>query len=287
MKIVVTGATGYIGQKLVAALSKDNQVFALVRENSDRSQIKEYVKEFILYHDQNIYRDMERIQPDLVVHLAGVFYSVHSQENIKALLEANIVFGTVVLDAAVSCGCRNIINTASYWQNYGGEEYNPVNLYAATKQSMEDILRFYIHARNCRAITLQIFDTYGKDDHRNKLFNRLRDMKDGESIDMSGGGQKLYFCHIDDVVNGYIKAIQLLDRMSYGQYKKYALRGEYPIELKKLVEAYLKAANKKIQVNWGRVAYREREIMDPSGIGEVLPEWKISKLNIFFKERWE
>lgn len=274
MRIVITGATGYIGHFLTRSLSNAHNIFAVVRENSNTKSIKKYIDELIIYKENEIYNDMNRIKPDLFIHLAGVFYSQHSPDNIKNLLESNIIFGTILLDSVVTSGCRNIINTASYWQNYGGNTYDPVNLYAAAKQSMEDILLYYVQAKQCKAITLQIFDSYGPYDDRRKILNIIRDMKDGTQIDMSKGDQKLFYCHIQDLVNAYMHTIQLLNDMPSTQYHKYALREEQPVTLKKIIQTYLKISKKHIHINWGGCDYREREIMDPSGIGEVLPGWK-------------
>lgn len=274
MRIVITGATGYIGRYVTESISNANDVFAIVRETSDIKIIEKYVNEIIIYKENKIYDDMRRIKPDLLIHLAGVFYSDHSSDTIKNLLESNIVFGAILLDSVVSSGCKGIINTASYWQNYGGNVYNPVNLYAATKQSMEDIIIYYVQAKRCKAITLQIFDSYGPCDNRRKILNIIRDMKEGEQIDMSEGNQKLYYCHIQDLVNAYVLAIQMLNDMPDRQYQKYALRGEHPVTLKKIIQTYLDISKKDIHINWGKYDYREREIVDPYGIGEVLPGWR-------------
>ena len=56
--------------------------------------------------------------------------------------------------------------------------------------------------------------------------------------------------------------------------KKYSVRGEKPIELKLFVEQYIKSVGNIVSVKWGNRPYMEREIMDPSGYGIVLPGWK-------------
>ncbi len=274
MKIVITGATGYIGSHLAHAIGQEHEVFAVVRRNSDTTELGDCVKDCIVFEKDRIYCLLEELGPDACVHLAGVFYGEHSSDTIGDLLESNLIFSAVMFDAAVSAGCRRIINTGTYWQHFSGEEYNPVNLYAATKQAAEDILLYYVKAKGCSAITLQIFDSYGPDDHRRKILNMIRDLDDGARIDMTGGEQKMYYCHIEDLVSGYMQALKLVAAMEAGSYARYALRDENPVSLRKLVEEFLRIQGKHLDINWGGRTYRDREIMDPSGIGTVLPGWK-------------
>lgn len=274
MKIAVTGATGYIGSHLISVLSREHEVLAIVRDTSDAAGIEPYVKEFATYDRERIYDSLAAARPEVLIHLAGVFYGEHDAHNIANLLESNLVFSTIVFDAAVAAGCRKIINTGTYWQQFSGEAYNPVNLYAATKQAAEDMLLYYVKAKGCSAVTLQIFDSYGPDDNRNKILNMINKLEDGASIDMSQGRQKMYYCHIEDLVSGYMRAIPLIHEMESGAYARYALRGQEPQELRELIEEFLKISGKHLKINWGGRAYRDREILDPAGIGTVLPGWK-------------
>ncbi len=274
MKIVITGGTGYIGRHVADCLAKEHEIYVIVRESSNVSFLKNCVAGIIVYEEETIYDELEKIQPEILIHLSGVFYSQHTRENIKNLLESNVVFSSIVIDAAVKAGCKQIINTGSYWQNYGGEKYNPVNLYAATKQAIEDVIQYYVRAEKCKAITLQIFDTYGPDDPRNKILNKIKELEAGTEFRMSGGEQKVYFCHIEDIVRGYERAVHVLCGMESGKQARYALRGEEPVRLREVVELYLRIQKKQIDIIWGGLAYRDREIMDPTGMGEVLPGWK-------------
>ena len=69
-------------------------------------------------------------------------------------MSSNITFGTQLVEAMVANGCYQFVNTGTSWQHYENDEYNPVNLYAATKQAFEDILRYYVETSALRVITL-------------------------------------------------------------------------------------------------------------------------------------
>lgn len=275
MKIVMTGATGFLGGYIAKRLTELHQVWCIVRKDSIIQDLSS-IPVALIYSDRydNLYDELQKVKPDLVIHLAGIFLGEHNRDNIEGMLEANLKFTCVFWDAAFQAGCKNFINTGTYWQNYLGETYNPVNLYAATKQAAEDLLLYYIKVKKSKAITMQIFDSYGPNDKRNKVLNLVAKLQNGDEIDMSQGEQKLYFCYVEDIVSAYERAIELVVSMDEGEYHKYAIRSKDPISLRTIIDEYLQIAGKDIKCNWGKRSYREREIMNPDGIGEPLPGWE-------------
>lgn len=275
MNIVMTGATSYIGRKLVKRLKEEgHKIYALVRKNSKIDKIKKDAELICCTPYLELYEQMKNIYPDIYINLAGYYCGSHTPEQISMLCEGNFLLPVYVTDAVSAAGCRYIIHTSSVQQCYLGEQYNPLNLYAATKQSFEDVLQYYTSVQKVCAVVLQLFDTYGADDDRNKVFNYIRRMKEGEELAMSPGDQKMYFCYIDDVVEAFIRGIFLVQQQPEGFLGKYAVRGETPISLKEFAESYIGYTKRKIFPQWGKRNYMVREIMNPSGYGETLPGWK-------------
>ncbi len=275
MKIVMTGATAYIGRKLLIRLKEEgHKVYALVRESSDMEQIKGVAEEILCCTPYlELYAKMKKIQPEAYVNLAGYYCGTHTPEKIPLLYESNCLLPAYVTDAVIEAGGTYMIHTASVQQCYMGEAFNPLNLYAATKQSFENVLQYYTSVQSVSGIVLQLFDTYGADDTRNKVFNFVRRMKEGEKLPMSPGEQKMYFCYIDDVVEAYIRALELIQQKEPGFYDKYAVRGNEPIGLKTFIEKYIQYTGRNIVPKWGEREYMKKEIMDPSGYGTPVPDW--------------
>ncbi len=273
---MISGATGYIGISLIRELVKEYHVYALVRKESDLSVLNTLIdKECIIQiNEDNVYKTIRQAQPEYYINLMGKFIVEHSEDNLAELLEGNFDMPVRLLDAVCQAGCKKIINTGTYWQNFNGENNNPVDLYGAVKNAFENIIKFYTEAMECRCITLKLFDTYGPKDTRKKLLTVLAEMKDGESIDLSDCMQKVYYCHIKDVVSAYIAAMGLLDVAKSGYMEEFAVRDKKPVVLKDIIMHLKKLTNKNMKLNFGKRKNRKREIVNPEGIGKIIPGWE-------------
>ena len=170
--------------------------------------------------------------------------------------------------------CKNIINTGTFWQHYSNESYSAVNLYAASKQAFQSIIDFYVESYSIKAITLKLFDNYGPNDSRNKLFNQLsRAARTGNEIDMTMGEQLINLVYIDDVVEAYVVAHDLISEASYKGHQQFRVSSFEEISLKDLVLLYERLLGHPININWGGKPYRDREMFRPPNIGNNLPNW--------------
>lgn len=279
MNILLTGATGFIGHRLLKELQKTDKVFILLRPESNREGLcEDQVFEFSDNVDQLInYIIKNKI--DGIVHLASLYLAQHEAEQIKELILSNIYLGTALLEAAKSTKLKWFLNTGTIWQNYMPEtkDYNPVNLYAATKQAFVDVAKYYIETSDLRFCTLKLCDTYGPNDTRRKilaLFNHIA--QTGETLSMSLGEQKIDLLHIDDVVAGFLKLISLLNS-NVDLKSEYILSSGRYISLRDLAQLYMNVSGQKIRICWGGREYREREVMLPWQEGVVLPDWESLK----------
>lgn len=278
-KILMSGATGFIGSHLLKRLKQEGyEVFIVVRPTTDIRVVKETVPihNIVVMDDrEELYRKINEIQPYIYIHLMGVFCTNHNSGNIMQMIDANIRDALLILDAVNEAGCKKVINTASYWQNRGNRDYAPINLYAATKQAFETLLTHYIENENISVITLTIFDTYGAGDKRKKILNLVYQLKDGETLNLTNGEQTIYLCHIEDIVSGYLTAVEKVKGLESGKALKYALRdGEEPVALKKILMTAVRIWGKNVNLNFGAIERNKAEIEDPNGYGVVLPGWE-------------
>jgi len=279
MKILVTGATGFIGQNLIKLLLESNyEIYCIVRLDSDISKLDTRVK--IFNYDYNIDSLIDFFQNqkfDGIIHLASLFLASHTKNDIENLLSSNIKFGTELLEACKISNVKWFINTGTFWQNYENEDYNPVNLYAATKEAFEIMARYYTETSDLIFTTIKLNDTFGKNDTRNKVFNLWNKIAiSGEVLEMSAGEQIIDISYIEDVISAYELLINHLNSDKKDEYrnKTYVVISSERMSIKELSKAFEEATNTKLNIIWGGRDYRDREVMVPYNQGEIVPSWK-------------
>lgn len=277
MKILITGATGFIGQHLVRRLiDRGDSVSTLVRPTSQTNLIPADANILTIPEDQTQLEDMLKdAQFDGVIHLASNYLMSHSPEDISSLIEANVTFGTRVLDATARANISFFINTGSFSQHFEGKSYCPTNLYAATKQAFQDITQYYAEVSNTNILTLELFNTFGPGDTRPKIFNLWdKAIKEGRTLDMSPGEQIIDINYIDNIIDAYCIAIKHLSSANSRTFngQTYTLTSPERMTIKELARVFAEEVKGALNINFGALPYRDRETMVPYE-GTILPDW--------------
>ena len=205
----------------------------------------------------------------------GSSIAEHQSCQINELIESNITFGLHILEAMKEAQTKLLVNTGTSWQHFNNDDYNPVCLYAASKQAYESLIEFYVQAEGFKVITLKLFDTYGETDNRPKLINLLNKFADEQTeLNMLPGEQILNLVHVDDVCNAFNLAFKILITEKKSCHLKYSVSNNISYQLKEVIQIFESITNKKINVVWGGKPYRKREVMNLWVNGENLPNWK-------------
>ena len=279
MRVLLTGATGFVGGYLVKRLLKErHEVHVLVRPTTDLALFGNDLDRIVSHRHHGTTEGMVELvrnaQPDAVMHLASLFLGEHQSTNVDDLIASNVLLSTQLAEAMAVNEVQLLINVGTSWQHYEDGRYNPVNLYAATKQAYRSILRYYIEAANLKVINLELFDTYGPNDQRGKLFALLDRLRtSGDTLAMSPGDQQLDPVYIDDVSEAFIAALKRLRSDVVQDEETYSVRSQNPIKLKDLVKTYEDVAGSILKIEWGGRPYRAREVMVPWSRGETIPGW--------------
>lgn len=276
-RVLITGITGYIGSKLAQRLLPDWEVYGLVRTPLRTEYIESIREKIKLLSWDGSYESVEQAvmecKPDLVYHLATYYTGRHGGEDTPALIQSNIVFGGYLLEAMVSCGCKNLIYANTVMCHYQGEEYRPLNLYAATKRAFSDLMAYYADAGLLRTGTLVLSDTYGPGDHRPKILNLIRQaIQRNEPMDLSDGQQDYDLVYIDDVTAAFeLAGKQLLEGRWNNQ--TFQVCSDCPLSLKDTVEKMLEVNGLSFQGQWGQRPPAERDMREAVRRYLTLPDW--------------
>lgn len=261
MKLAITGGTGFIGGAFRAAADQYGAQVRNIPRGTAPAEMAGMLQEF---------------QPDAVVHLAACSVQVHKADDVEPLLRSNIEFGTQVLEAMVQAGVSVFVNCGSYWQELGTSRTG-FNLYSASKNAFEQILRFYVGANNLQAISLRLYESISENDPRPKLFTQLiSSVKafSGQPIEfnLTSGEQKTFFLHISDVVSGLYTAAKTAAALPAGGYEVFELRSGEAVSVKEAVEYFSMLHPGCLRLLWGQLPGNARQMI-PEMKYPPLPHW--------------
>lgn len=278
-RALLTGVTGFLGSYTARCLIADGwQVTAVVRTSSRTELLPAAVREQVVFYDAE-HMDLREIvreaAPDVVFHLAAYYTTIHSYDEIDDLIASNVTFGTKLLDAMDRNHVRRLVYARSSWQHYSGDDYEPANLYAASKEAFDAIVRFYEAANGLQRIGLTLFDTYGEDDRRNKLLAVLPKIAaEGKRLALSPGEQQVDFVHAEDAARAFVLAGSYLAEGRVELCGDYIVSSGTAVTLRELIRRYEYLRGEQMPVDWGARPYRVREIMIPWRGGRILPGWE-------------
>ena len=232
MKVLVTGAAGFIGFHLAnKLLARGDEVVGLDNLNAyydvslkqarlDRLEAQERFafSRADLADDAAMQRVFANGRFDAIVNLAaqaGVRYSI---ENPRAYVDANVKGFLNVLEGARHTGTGHLVY-ASTSSIYGlntrlplDEAQNtdhPVSLYAATKKANEAMAHSYAHLFGIASTALRFFTVYGPWGRPDMaLFKFTKGILAGEPIPVFNEGRMVRdFTYVDDIVEGVVRAM--------------------------------------------------------------------------------
>jgi dTDP-6-deoxy-L-talose 4-dehydrogenase (NAD+) len=266
MKILVTGATGFVGSHVINELLKyDHQIIIAVRNKNSVKHLQDKIKviEFDLDNLQsNKNYFSESGKPDLLIHLAWQGLPNYKE---KFHLEKNLPSHSAFLKNIVSNGLQNLVVTGTCFE-YGMKEdclseemeSDPQNPYALAKDKLRKFLEELQKQNSFTLKWIRLFYMYGKGQNPNSLLSQLETaLQKGDKVfNMSGGEQLRDYLPIETVAE-YIVRIALQNKIT----GIINCCSGVPIKVKTFVEKYLEKNKKKINLNLGYYPYPDYEAM--------------------------
>ncbi|MFO7581456.1 NAD-dependent epimerase [Guyparkeria sp.] len=287
MRILVTGAAGFIGSALAARLlARGDTVVGLDNLNDYYDvNLKKARLARLTGQDGFSFERMdvadragmadlfERIGVDRVVHLAaqaGVRYSI---ENPHAYVDSNLVGFTNILEGCRHNGVEHLVYASSS-SVYGANSEmpfsvhhnvdHPLSLYAATKKANELMAHTYASLYDLPTTGLRFFTVYGPWGRPDMaLFKFTKNILEGKPIDVYNYGRhRRDFTYIDDIVEGVIRTLDHTATVnpdwdsaapdpgtSRAPWRVYNIGSHRPIELLRYIELIEEATGRKAELN--------------------------------------
>ena len=277
-RILITGSTSFLGKKLgEKILQDDTDLHVTVRDSSKKDRLPNGLSKDHIHHYKDHFESLAeiigQIRPSLIYNIASFYAREASPNNLDQLVESNLLFGLKLLEAIKTSGVKaSIVNFGSYNQYYqNGNNFEPLNVYSALKNSFFEILKLYSEQLQFNYINLILFDSYGKGDWRNKLLPTIRkSLLSGESLRLPDPKISINLSHIDDIVDGALAASVFTE--TDPKEKTYFLPGD-EIELGELISLVEKIINKTLPIEWHKFGLPKKHIINP-WVGITLPGWK-------------
>lgn len=265
MRILVTGADGFIGSYLIPRLIEDRYNLFLIGSNEDKLKEKfglySICLSFIDLPHNELIQKMVDFSPEVIINLAGYSTSSDSYKDQELLFSANILFLGRLLDALKNVDLRCFIFTGSSTEFFEGDSvFNPAYLYSATKTAGRFILNYYSDVYNFKSIFVTPYNVYGGITGQRKIIDILYDSLDSKfPVDTTAGEQILDFININDLVELFCQILDNIetipDRTNFQ-----AGTGE-GTSIRKLVKILENASGRKANINWGGIPYRKKDTM--------------------------
>ena len=279
MKILVTGAAGFIGFHLCKKLLEEkNQILGIdninnyydVKLKKNRLKILLGKKNFkfkkIDISNTNFVKKIYPIAKNfkIIIHLAaqaGVRYSItHPYKYIESNVKAQIS----ILELAKRIKSFQHLIYASSSSVYGANKKipfstndrvdNPVSLYGASKRAGELITQSYSRMFNINCTGLRFFSVYGpwgRPDMAAYIFTK--NIFENKTLDLFNFGRmERDFTFIDDIINGITPLIKIKKRKG-NMHKIYNLGNNKPEELLKMISLLEMLCERKAKINKKRM----------------------------------
>jgi UDP-glucuronate 4-epimerase len=282
MRVLVTGAAGFIGAKLSEVLlARGDEVLGFDNLNAYYDpRLKQARLDRLLPHPN--FRFMRgsledgvavdeafaSFAPQRVVNLAAQAGVRYSLENPRSYVDSNVVGFLNILEACRHGGIEHLVYASSS-SVYGANRKlpfsvddnvdHPVSMYAATKKANELMAHTYSHLFGLPTTGLRFFTVYGPWGRPDMaLFLFTRKILAGEPIDIFNNGRHSRdFTYVDDIVEGVVRTLDRVPAVdasftpspgtSNAPYRVYNIGNDRPVELLQYIDVLEKCLGRKAE----------------------------------------
>jgi nucleoside-diphosphate-sugar epimerase len=283
MKILISGATSFLGRSLIPKLQKKNCTLLLFTSNKGSFKAEKiFKKKNLKIINQSQIEKIKKFKPDIFLNLQTMYNYNADFKNLSDLIDANIKIPLQLLMLCSNSISRLISPSTYYMYGKNTNIIKPINLFAALKYSFSIVAEQQAVEKNFIYDEVILFDTFGIGDVRKKILNQIKlNFKDNIKSKFSPGNQVLDISDINEISEGFIKLI--FKKKNKNTKNIFFASSKNRLTLKELVKKCEKIKKSKLNIQWGALNYRKNEIMKPLDVKKNIcnKDNLDKKLNIF------
>lgn len=267
-RVIVTGATGFVGSNLARRLLRDgHEVHLLVRPRHSSWRIND-IRDDVQLHEaaledaEAVAETVGHVRPDWIFHLAA-HGAYSSQTDLRQMVQTNLTGTINLVEACLLTGFEAFVNTGSS-SEYGFKDHAPLedesiepnSHYAVTKASATLFCRYTAQSRALHLPTLRLYSVYGPYEEPTRLIPRLitHGLK-GELPPLVNRSVARDYVYIDDVTEAYLLAAAARGELERGAI--YNVGTGIQTSLEEAVETARRVLSIKCEPRWASMPERE------------------------------
>ena len=267
-KLIVTGATGFLGGHLVhRLLAEGHTVGAIVRPTSRVEKVRA-IRNLHIFNAADTASSFTSLGPiDAVIHTATCYG--RNNEPVSDILAANVNFPLAILEQATAAGVPLFINSDTFFSRPGMLS-NYLVAYSLTKRHFAELGKACAAKGGIHFVNMRFEHLYGEGDDASKFVMSLIDqcIRGVSEIRLTPGEQQRDFIHVDDAVAAFMTILDQDDALP--DFIECEVGSGTSISLREFCMRVHQLSGERGRLMFGALPYMEGEIMASKANVEVL-----------------
>jgi CDP-paratose synthetase len=275
MKILLTGGTGFFGSHLLKSLVHNGHKVVLIKkEKSDTWRIKNSLSKIEVFNlDKYSIEELNNQHNDVDVCIHAATEFGRDGENLKNVIEANLLLPFNILTFAINTKCSHFINTDTFY-SFGNKNWGYLENYIQSKKHFKEWGEKVAIQNKIQFTNMRLFHLYGPMDNIEKFTNSVIDkLLENKTIDLTQGIQLRDFIFVEDAVRAFVNVIE---NKPEDEVNNFDVGTGKSIMLRDFVQEAHNLIGSQSKLNFGAITMDENEPKFPAAnIGELLKiGWK-------------